>query len=95
MSQQDIIEGEDLSVTCMSIHGNPRNTTYYWTKEGDQTFGKKFGALLKLFKIQRNSSGKYRCTAENNFSNGEKGTDSQTMKVNVLCKFNNCGILLV
>lgn len=40
---------------------------------------------LQLYKIQRTSSGTYKCTAENNYSNGEKGTHIQTMVVNVLC----------
>lgn len=35
---------------------------------------------------QRNSSGTYKCTAENSYHNGERGTHSQSFAVNVQCK---------
>lgn len=40
---------------------------------------------LQLYYTQRTSSGTYRCTTENIYINGEKGTGIQTMVVNVLC----------
>lgn len=85
LSQQDIIEGNDLSVTCTVTPGNPSSTTFYWTKVDNQGF-KQDGPTLQLPNIQRTSSGTYRCTAENNYSNKEKGTHSQPMVVNVLCR---------
>lgn len=85
LSQQDIIEGRDISVTCTATPGNPSSTTFYWTKVDNSGF-RQNGATLQLPDIQRTSSGTYRCTAENNYSNGEKGTDSQSMFINVLCK---------
>lgn len=85
LSQQDIIEGSDLSVTCTDTPGNPSSTTFSWTKV-DNTGFKQDGPTLQLHNIQRTSSGPYRCTAENNYSNGVKGTDSQSMVVNVLCR---------
>lgn len=56
------------------------------------------GSTLQLTKIERNSSGTYRCTAENTYSIGNRGTHSQDMVVNVLCRgdcisflnFNKC-----
>lgn len=85
LSQQDIIEGRNLSVTCHATPGNPSSTTFYWTKVNNPGF-RENGAILQLPNIQRNSSGTYRCTAENNYSNAERGTDNQSMVINVLCK---------
>lgn len=85
LSQQNFIEGRDLSVTCQATPGNPSSTTFYWTKADNPGF-KENGPTLRLYNIQRNSSGTYRCTAENNYNNGEKGTDSQAMIVNVQCE---------
>uniref|UniRef100_A0A8W8LC41 Hemicentin-1 n=1 Tax=Magallana gigas TaxID=29159 RepID=A0A8W8LC41_MAGGI len=83
LSQQNIVERGHLSFTCKAIPGNPSSTTVYWTKVDNSGF-RQNGATLELYNIQRNSSGTYRCTAENNYSNGEKGTVSQPMVVNVL-----------
>nr|XP_034303739.1 titin-like isoform X4 [Crassostrea gigas] len=83
LSQQDIIEGNDLSLTCTVTPGNPSTTTFYWTKADNQGF-RQNGPTLQLYNIQRTSSGTYRCIAENNYSNGERGTASQSMAVNVL-----------
>lgn len=86
LSQQKIIEGKDLSVTCKVTPGNPNSSTFYWTKEENQVF-RQNGQTLQLTNINRNDSGTYRCTAENSYSNGEMGTHNQTMVVDVLCKF--------
>lgn len=83
--QQNTIERDDLSVTCNYTHGNPISTTLSWTKTDDPEF-KHNEIILQLPKIERNSSGTYICTAENTYSNGEKGTDSQSLVVNVQCK---------
>nr|XP_034300633.1 B-cell receptor CD22 [Crassostrea gigas] len=83
LSQQDITEGGDLLVTSSVIPGNPSSTTFYWTKVDNPGF-RQNGPTLQLYNIQRTSSGTYRCIAENNYSNGERGTDSQSMVVNVL-----------
>eukprot|EP00105_Crassostrea_gigas_P023191 XP_011442940.1 PREDICTED: cell adhesion molecule 1 isoform X2 [Crassostrea gigas] len=79
MSRRNIIEGRDLSVYCTATPGNPTSTTFYWTNPGFR----QNGSTLQLPNIQRTSSGTYRCTTENNYNNGEKGTDSQSMIVNV------------
>lgn len=83
--QQNIIEGRNLTVTCDFIPGNPNPTILFWTKESNPLFRQK-GATLLLPKIQRSSSGEYKCIAENIYSNGEKGTYNQSMILNVLCK---------
>ncbi|XP_052691725.1 hemicentin-1-like [Crassostrea angulata] len=83
LSQQDIIEGSQLSITCQATPGDPSFSTFYWTKADNPGF-RQNGSTLQLPNIQRNSSGIYRCTAENNYHNGEKGSDSRTMVVNVL-----------
>lgn len=85
LSRQIIIEGNNLSITCQANLGNPSFTAMYWTKVDDAGF-RQNGATLHLLDIQRTSSGIYRCTAENNYGNGEKGTNSQFMSINVLCK---------
>lgn len=47
LSQQDIIEGKDLSVACTATHGNPRATLFFWTKIDNPGF-KQSGATLQL-----------------------------------------------
>nr|XP_034316836.1 synaptogenesis protein syg-2 isoform X4 [Crassostrea gigas] len=83
LSQQDILEERNLSITCKATPGNPSSTTFYWTKVDNPGF-RHNGSTLHLPNIQRTSSGTYRCIAENNYNNEEKGTDSQSMDVNVL-----------
>lgn len=85
LSQKDIVEGRALSVTCQAVSGNPNSTKFYWTKVDNSGF-RQNGSTLHIHNIQRTSSGTYRCIAENNYSNGEKGSDSQSMDVNVLCE---------
>uniref|UniRef100_K1R1Q4 Cell adhesion molecule 4 n=1 Tax=Magallana gigas TaxID=29159 RepID=K1R1Q4_MAGGI len=84
LSQQDIVEGRALFVTCQATPRNPNSTTFYWIKVDNPGF-RQNGLSLQVPNIQRTSSGTYRCTAENIYINGEKGQDSQTMVVNVLC----------
>lgn len=80
-----MIEGIDLSVTCTVTKGNPSSTIVFWTKVDNSVF-RYNGSTLQLPNIQRNSSGTYKCTAENSYSNGKKGTDSQFTVVNVQCR---------
>lgn len=84
MNKKNTKEGTNLSVTCLAIPGNPRSTLFYWTKIDNPGFTQN-GATLQLPYIQRTSSGSYRCTTENIYRNGEKGLDSQSMIINVLC----------
>lgn len=81
LNQQDIIEGRDLLVNCTATPGNPNTTTFYWSVGTNQVI--RNASTLQVTDIQRTSSGTYVCTAENIYSNGEKGSDSQTMVVNV------------
>lgn len=83
---KDIKEGDNLSVSCDATPGNPKSMTVYWTKVDDPGF-RQNGIFLQLPYIHRNSSGTYKCTAENRYNNKENGTDNQTMLVNVLCKY--------
>ncbi|XP_062607906.1 B-cell receptor CD22-like, partial [Saccostrea cucullata] len=83
LTNKDIIEGDDLSVTCSVTNGNPSQTTIYWTKTGDSGF-RQNGAVLRIQRIQRNSAGTYTCTAQNSYSIGATGSSSQSMTVNVL-----------
>lgn len=85
LSQQNIIEGINVSITCQANVGNPSPTAMYWIKVDDAGF-RQNGPTLHLLDIQRTSSGTYKCTAENNYGNGEKGRNSQSMIINVLCK---------
>lgn len=61
--QQNIIEGRNLTVTCDVIPGNPIHTILFWTKESNPFRQER--ATLLFPKIQRNSSGEYKCIAEN------------------------------
>ncbi|XP_062598803.1 hemicentin-1-like, partial [Saccostrea cucullata] len=83
LTNQDIIEGDDLSVTCSVTNGNPSQATVYWTKTDDSGF-RQNGAELRIQRIQRGSAGTYTCTAQNSYSIGGKGSNSQSMTVNVL-----------
>lgn len=85
LSNQNILEGGDLSVNCIATPGNPSSTTFYWTKLEDPGF-RQNGSILQLYNIQRTSSDTYKCTAENIFKNGEKGTHSQSLVASVQCK---------
>lgn len=85
MYHQDIIEGSDLSVTSQATPGKANSTTFYWTKVDNPGF-RQNGSTLQLHNIQRNSSGTYKCTAENSYNNGGKGTHTQSFVVNVQCK---------
>lgn len=86
LSQQKMIEGRDLTVTCQDTPGNPSSSTFYWTKEGYPAF-RQNGTTLQLPNIDRSSSGTYNCTAKNIYSDGKNGEDSQSMEVNVYCEF--------
>ncbi|XP_062620635.1 B-cell receptor CD22-like, partial [Saccostrea cucullata] len=83
LTDKDIIEGDDLSVTCSVTNGNPSQTNVYWTKTGDSGF-RQNGAVLRIQRIQRNMAGTYTCTAQNSYSIGGAGSNSQSMNVNVL-----------
>lgn len=74
-----------MSFNCQATPGNPNSTTFYWTKIDNQEF-RQSGSTLHLPNIQRTNSGTYRCTTENSYSNGEKGTHSQSIIVNVQCE---------
>lgn len=86
---RDIKEEGNLSVTCLATPGNPDSTIFFWTKEGNKNF-RQDGDTLQLPNIHRNNSGIYICTAENSYADGVRGTASQFMTVNVMCK--NCFI---
>lgn len=90
-SRQDIEEGDDLSASCIFAPGNPNDTNVIWTKVGYSGFRLE-EPTLHLPNIQRNSDGIYKCTLENTYPNGGKGTHSQTMVVNVLCEFNRLNL---
>lgn len=85
LSQKDIIEGGNLSVTCQSNPGNPSATNVYWTKVNNSEF-RQNESRLHLPNIQKISSGTYICVAENSYYNGTKGRNNETMDVNVLCE---------
>lgn len=54
-----------------------------WVDQGRQPRIHRKRSTIQLYYIQRNSSGTYKCTAENSYWNGKKGTDSQFTVVNV------------
>lgn len=85
LSTENVIEGNNLSKICNATPGNPNFTSFFWTKIDDTQF-RQDGSILQLPNINRTSSGTYKCTAENKYSNDKKGTSSQTMVVDVLYK---------
>ncbi|XP_062566514.1 hemicentin-1-like isoform X1 [Saccostrea cucullata] len=76
------VEYSSLYVTCSATNGNPSTTLFYWKKSGDSDFQLN-DANLRLYSINRNQSGTYICTAENTYSSGSKGSDSQQLVVDV------------
>ncbi|XP_078331736.1 hemicentin-1-like isoform X3 [Crassostrea virginica] len=85
LTQKETKEGQDFLISCRATPGNPITTMFWWIKVNDPVF-KQNGSTLQLPYIQRHNSGTYKCIAENTYSNGWKGTDSQEMVVNVLYK---------
>lgn len=85
LSPKNIIEGGNISITCFADPGNPEPKTFFWTRVNIGSF-RQNGTTLNLPNIQRNSSGNYKCTAVNMYNNGKKGSHSQIMVINVLCK---------
>lgn len=85
LDQQNIVEGNDLLVTCNATPGNPSTTHIFWTLLNHPSFNQN-EATLNLSKIKRDDSGRYNCTAENLYSDGMKGIHSQQMVVNVFCE---------
>nr|XP_022345367.1 hemicentin-1-like isoform X3 [Crassostrea virginica] len=85
LTQKDAIEGQYFLIICRATPGNPITTMFWWIKVNDPVF-RQNGSILELPSIQRNMSGTYKCIAENTYSSGWKGTDSQEMVVNVLYK---------
>lgn len=86
LSQQNIIEGRELSVVCYANDGNPSSTTFFWTKEDNPGFTQNQNTL-RISSINRTSSGTYICTAQNIYNDRETGSNNQSMVVNVLCEF--------
>lgn len=86
MSQQNVTEGTHFQIICNATPGNPTPISIVWTKEENTMFILK-EPILQLSYINRTNSGTYRCTAENDYGNGKKGTHSQDMVVNVLCRY--------
>lgn len=85
-SQQDTEEGKDISANCSVTPGYPEFTTVFWTKVNNSAF-RQNGSIFQLINIQRTSSGHYLCKAENKYPGGGKGSDNQTMIINVQCEF--------
>lgn len=86
LPQKEEIEGNNFSVICEATYGNPNVTIFFWTKTNDLSF-RQNRSTLQLPNIQRTSAGTYVCTAENIYSNGEKGTHNQSMILYVICKY--------
>lgn len=85
ISQLNIVEGSDVSFNCTFTQGNPDSTIIFWTSKNKPEF-RQNGTTLLLPEIKRTNSGNYTCTAENKYSDEEKGSDSKSMILNVLCK---------
>lgn len=83
LSQQNIIEGRNLSVTGQATFGNPSLTTIYWTKVDNPGF-RQNGSTLQLPNIQKNGFDIYKCASENIYSSGGEGDTQSAMVVNVL-----------
>lgn len=86
LTKKTIVEGNDLIVTCNATSGNPPLTTFFWTKENDRRFQQN-GSTIHIPKINRTNSGNYICTAQNTYNTALKGENSQSMPVEVFCKY--------
>lgn len=85
LTQQNIIEGINFSVTCNITVGNPRSTQITWISVDKPGFERN-GTTLSFPRVHKTNSGNYTCKAENDYGKKGKGTHSQSMFLNVLCK---------
>ncbi|XP_062617806.1 uncharacterized protein LOC134279425, partial [Saccostrea cucullata] len=81
LNNSTAIEGTDFNKKCLYNVGKPPETNVYWTRQGSSF--RHEGDVLSLTKIQRSSSGTYTCTAQNQYSSGNKGQSKQSMTIDV------------
>lgn len=79
------IEHTNLSINCNTTPGNPNTTKFLWTKVDSPGFMQREANLL-LPHIQKNSSGTYKCKATNTYRNGDTGTHSGEIVIDIQCK---------
>ncbi|XP_062603323.1 uncharacterized protein LOC134265101 [Saccostrea cucullata] len=77
-----VVENTNLSVNCGAADKNATSVVF-WEKLSDDSF-KQNGTTMELLHALRNSSGIYKCNAENFYSNGDKKTSRQYIHVKVL-----------
>lgn len=82
-----IIEGITQVITCNITEGNPQNLTkVYWTGAGHGTV--QSGQNLTL-RFLRSHNGTYICHAQNTYEDGTQGEATQSVKIDVECKYTN------
>ena len=90
LSQQKVIEGRSLSVSCAVTSANPSPTSsqFTWKQVGGSLTQNQ--QILGINNIQRSQDGTYRCTATNTMvpTHGQTitGRGSVKVDVDVLCK---------
>jgi hypothetical protein len=86
MDPLDVVENLTLQLVCQVLDANPTVNSFSWYKGSSTT---PIGMLsnFSISKVIRTDSGEYRCEGSNNV--GQNGSD--TVYVNVLCKYQSSG----
>ena len=86
MDPLDVVENLTLQLVCQVLDANPTVNSFSWYKGSSTT---PIGMLSNFYisKVIRTDSGEYRCEGSNNV--GQNGSD--TVYVNVLCKYQSSG----
>ena len=77
-----VVENVTLQLACKVLEGNPTVTSFSWYK-GNSTIPIGMMSNFSISNVSRTNSGEYRCDGSNGI--GQNGTD--TVYVNVLCKY--------
>jgi hypothetical protein len=88
MTDKDIVEGANLTLPCPVTKGNPTDTRFKWTRDGDnRTWSTQ---ILYIQNVTKYDDMMYKCTVQNilrpSGSVEELGINSGSFHLNVLCK---------
>ena len=82
MDPLDVVENATLKLVCQVLDAHPTVNSFSWYK-GNSTTPVGMLSNLSISKVNKTDSGEYRCDGSNGI--GQNGTD--TVHVNVLCKY--------
>ena len=89
MDPLEVVENATLQLVCQFLDANPTVSSFSWY-EGNSTTPIGLLPNFSISKVIRTDSGEYRCEGSNGI--GQNGTD--TVYVNVLCKYQSYGNIM-